>query len=557
MKRLFAVVLILAVVGCLSACDQQTQPEKITAATVDEFLTAIEPGATIYLAEGEYCLSDAADYGRSGSPYYTWNDLGLGQYELQLQDLDGLTVIGAGKDKTTLVTEPRWANVLGVQSCKNLTLQDMTLGHTEMTEACEGGVLRIYSSVDTALKDLGLFGCGTLGVLSYKCNGLEVQGCDVYDCSIGGMQLSYSDNIHIFNSSFRSLGKEMPVSHVFDIAGCENVTVSECSISENYVHNLMQVSAGGNIVFRSNRIERNRISSGMYLFHMPGVVLDGNEYDGNVVRNWYAYDSLPAVDASGREVVFEEPAAETLPVTPGVAAPVSTGEQREVRVSTVEEFLEAIGSDTCIILEAELLDFSTSEEYQTLMEHSDDFMADDPSYYPMGTLNRYWMNEYDGPSLIIYDVTNLTIKAEGEDRRAHTLSAVPRYADVLTFENCSGITLSGFTAGHTIEPGQCTGGVFRLLGCEDVLIENCGMYGCGTEGVCAEDSRNIQIVNSEIYECSYTGIDLNSCDNVAISGTLIRDIRNEWQGEAPHFSFYNSRNITLDGEALDGNYIGS
>ena len=90
-----------------------------------------------------------------------------------------------------------------------------------------------------------------------------------------------------------------------------------------------------------------------------------------------------------------------------------------------------------------------------------------------------------------------------------------------------------------------------------MLIDNCGMFGCGTVGVNANATRNLQVVNSEIYESSYNGITLWDSENVAISGTIIRDIRNEWEGEAPYFSFAASRNVTLDGVPLDGNYIGN
>ena len=70
-------------------------------------------------------------------------------------------------------------------------------------------------------------------------------------------------------------------------------------------------------------------------------------------------------------------------------------------------------------------------------------------------------------------------------------------------------------------------------------------------------SQVSSITGVESYTTSYNGITLWDSENVAISGTIIRDIRNEWEGEAPYFSFAASRNVTLDGVPLDGNYIGN
>lgn len=262
------------------------------------------------------------------------------------------------------------------------------------------------------------------------------------------------------------------------------------------------------------------------------------------------------MDLEGNELTFEEesaPADES--GAPGTAAPVSTGEQKQVHVSTADEFLAALDNDTCIILDTELLDLSTATEYAYAEKESNDGR----NYYSNAegyTDHYYWENNHDGPSLVISDLHNLTIMAEGTDRKAHTISATPRYAYVLTFENCSAITISGFTAGHTKEPGLCMGGVVAFRNCEDTLVDNCGLFGCGTVGVFGQSSRNMQVVNSEIYECSIYGIQLWDCDTVAISGTLIRDIGSEYFPDGPFFSFSESSNVTLDGESLDGNYEG-
>lgn len=205
--------------------------------------------------------------------------------------------------------------------------------------------------------------------------------------------------------------------------------------------------------------------------------------------------------------------------------PVTTGEQKQVTVTTANEFLAAIGPDTEIIVDAELIDLSKASGYG----------KDSKTWYS-------WRDEFDGPELLITGVSNLTIRGAGEDRTAAVISAVPRYADVLTFENCSNITVSGLTAGHAEEPGSCIGGVLCFENSQDILVENCGLFGCGTLGVVAYSSRNMQIVNNEIYECSVGGVEFTNCDAVNVDGNTFRDLG------GPIFRIYDCGSITCNGE---------
>lgn len=205
--------------------------------------------------------------------------------------------------------------------------------------------------------------------------------------------------------------------------------------------------------------------------------------------------------------------------------PVTTGEQKQVTVKTANEFLAAIGPDTEIIVDAQLIDLSKASGYG----------KDSKTYYA-------WRDEFDGPELLITGVSNLTIRGAGEDRTAVVISAAPRYADVLTFENCSSITVSGLTAGHAQEPGACIGGVLCFENSQDILVENCGLFGCGTLGVVAYSSKNMQIVNNEIYECSVGGVEFTNCDAVNVDGNTFRDLG------GPIFRIYDCGTITCNGE---------
>lgn len=255
--------------------------------------------------------------------------------------------------------------------------------------------------------------------------------------------------------------------------------------------------------------------------------------------------SAPETTAPTQAVTEATTQATTVPTTEAAAVeevtPVSTGAQTQVRVTTVDELLAAIAPDTEIILDAEFYDLSTAT-----------------GYGETGSTYYRWEEVFDGVQLTIQDVNNLTIRAEGDDIKAHTVSARPRYAHVLNFDNCSAITVEGFTAGHTFEPASCAGGVLGFQGSQDILIRNCGLYGCGVVGVWAERSKNIQVAACDIYECSYGGIYMSGCRDVTFNGNTFRDLGQEFDGtwhEGTAFMLHDTTNITIDGKKMDDNYI--
>lgn len=214
------------------------------------------------------------------------------------------------------------------------------------------------------------------------------------------------------------------------------------------------------------------------------------------------------------------------------ADPVITEAQNTVYVSTADEFLKAIAPNTDIVVDAELIDFSTATGYGKT--NGDYYRWDDP---------------FDGPELILCNLTNVTVRGSGQERTDVTLSAVPRYADVLTFENSANIYVTNITLGHTKEPGSCIGGVLNFVNSQDVLVENCDLYGCGTVGVGGENSLNMQVYNCLIHDCSVGGLSLTNCQNVRVDCTTFRNLGDKEfpEYEASIFRMWDCENVTMDG----------
>ena len=193
-----------------------------------------------------------------------------------------------------------------------------------------------------------------------------------------------------------------------------------------------------------------------------------------------------------------------------------------IKVSTVDEFLAAIGPNTIIELAEGTYDLSTAKDYA----------ASAGKYYS-------WNDIYDeGGELEIHYADNLRIRGEGAGKTI--IAAVPRYANVIRFSNCDGISISELTAGHTQEPGYCAGGVLLFDYCNDVAVDKCGLYGCGTVGVTASNSSDIKVSSSEIYECSSGAVESYSSRNVRVEDCDVYNCGTKAGGQSAFCMFYAS-----------------
>ena len=524
---------------------------------VDSFLKAIRPDTTVELAAGVYDLTQASDYGSAvpGSEWYRWADAYDG-YELILQGVSGLTVRSASGNPSDvqIVTRPRYANVLSLSGCTDVSLQGITAGHT--VEAgkgeCTGGVIDLTGCTGTDILDCSLYGCGVLAVRAYDCSGLRVSGSDLYEYSYGAVELYASADVLFRECTFRDCGEETddPYSDLISISSCRGAAFLDSSFTGNRTATVLAADWSDQVYFLGNTVRHEKLGPNSFVFRFFGqstAVVDGCAFTGNapfcdgssiwplsLKRVPLSDADLSAMQQSASD--FQGFEAQIMPevkeLTPEEAAgldlPASAEGVRTVKVSTIDEFLAALAPDTVVYMEKGTYNLSSAAGYGTI-------------------LNQYisWENPYDGPGLILNGVNGLQIIGAGKDETF--LVTEPRYADVLTFDNCSGIVLNGLTAGHTQEPGECLGGVLMFRGGSGISVAQCGLFGCGVRGVTAWETRQMSVEDCEIYSCSLGAVQLESCSDCTFTGNSIHDCA------YPTFQLFSSRNVLLDGKPLTPN----
>lgn len=579
---LTALFLMIGLLGPISApvasADGDELPEyRIRVTDVDSLLAAIGSDRVIEIADGEYNLTMARSYGKeSYSDSWYWED-GYDGYQLRLRGLHDLRFEGSGRELCSIVTEPRYANVMHFTDCENISIADITAGHTPGEGYCSGGVLDFADCRSIRISGCELFGCGTWGINAVNCSSLIADGCIIRNCSYGAVSASSCLDVRFQNGSIfdcglsKEFGDDWIAFQLLEASTCTGFAVLNTEIFGNIAQTAFQSSSTVGFFVGGCRVHDNSIGEhGTYsdefgkqhdynwggMFRVSGqpASVIGTEFQNNQLAVPFFFydeeDSFPAPDSQVTDPdgnPLDQSQLESMThedydcADYEVPASVSDAWQsegsithaglKEYHVTTTDEFLSAIGSNTVIYVDAPLIDFSAASNYGGY-----------------GGTSYYWLDIYDGPGLVISGVNNLQIIGQGREQTM--LQATPRYAEVLYFENCSDLLISGLTAGHLKEaPGYCGGDVFEFTGCHDVIVEDCGLFGCGVNAISAESSSDFSIRNTEMYECSQYGAILWSCDHFAFESCVVRDCG------ANGLELIDTHHITWDGQRLADGYI--
>ena len=124
------------------------------------------------------------------------------------------------------------------------------------------------------------------------------------------------------------------------------------------------------------------------------------------------------------------------------------------------------------------------------------------------------------PFLVIKGVRNLRLCTIGGPVRV--LGRSP--ADVLRCEGCSDVTFEGLVLGHdTGVAHYCTAPVLTLKDCKNVVVRDCELFGCGTEGIVAEQVEGFRMERGQIHTCSNGVAYFTRCKGITLVGALFRD----------------------------------
>ena len=209
-----------------------------------------------------------------------------------------------------------------------------------------------------------------------------------------------------------------------------------------------------------------------------------------------------------------------------------------VTVSTAAELIRAIAPDVHIILKPGDYNFSALTEEE--IESCGGYVRPDCLAYGEIAI-------YNAPGLIL----------EAEESGSVRLITENGYADVMTLTLCDGVVLKGLILGHEIEKGKCDADVLRIDTCEDVHVEECGLFGCGADGVWAEKADRLTVTKTDIYECTSSIFSLVDTGEAVFDGCRFYDndgmffLWGETEALVRDTEIFQNRNPLLEGYPQD------
>ena len=502
--------------------------DAVVVTDVDGLLRALADNVTIEIDSAHLRLDEASDYGfgYSNGPY-SWESLGDGQYELCLRGLSGLTIRGRGMGQTRITTRDVYADVLSFDGCADLTLEGLTLGHRGVVGGCSGDVLGFRGCDNARIRSCELFGCGVIAVNAWSCSKMRVDDCLLRDCSMAALNVTECLDFQARGCEIANCGSDSPLA-VLCVASCEGFALINSLIRDGRNTFLLDAMNSTSVCLLGCEAKGNRFSNALFGLYDYNITVSGCALSDNEFGACYLGGAQAAENGAGEELLtfgdfarmerkdfegeYAGPAPRPAPTPRPVAVPAGIpepGETRELSVTNVDELLAAIAPRTTIRLDGEEFRLSSASGYG----------REDGLYYE-------WAEEYDGYTLVLKDLEDFALVGGG---RAFTLlSTEPRYADVLRFENCRNVSLSDLTMGHTPESGLCTGDVLNINWCEGVTLERCGLFGCGEIGIDASCCSAIRVNETNIYDCSYLGAQLDRVSDMVFSGCSVSGCGEAW-----------------------------
>jgi hypothetical protein len=193
------------------------------------FLEALGSDTVIEIAAGKYVLSDYTDQSVNYQKGVEWEYAYAGDTELTLRSLRNLTIRGADEG-SHIVVDPQCSFVMSFEDCANITLENVTAGHSA-GGWCTGGVFAFAQSSKITIKDTKMYGSGTEGLSLSGVTDMTVLGSSVYECSYYIMTIADSANVLFEGCEFHD--NNTGESRLVGIGGADGVTFDGCRFADN------------------------------------------------------------------------------------------------------------------------------------------------------------------------------------------------------------------------------------------------------------------------------------------------------------------------------------
>ena len=189
-------------------------------------LSKVLEDKSLFVQPGRAFLEDAANRPKKASSMIISEAIFDGR-QLTLTEFHDLTI--RGERDCQIVVEPRYAFVLSFINCRNISIECLTLGHTE-EGYCMGGVVGLIGCDIVTIESCDMYGCGTYGIEAETSQVLRVFRSIIRDCSYGIMVLRDIQDAIFINCDFYR-NREFGLLNVYE--NCRQIHFDDCRFAQN------------------------------------------------------------------------------------------------------------------------------------------------------------------------------------------------------------------------------------------------------------------------------------------------------------------------------------
>jgi Right handed beta helix region len=227
----------------------------ITVRTAGQLVGAIGSDRTIRVMPGTYNLTDAAGL---VNRHVSWSKRYDGK-QLDVSKVKNLKIVGVGRKRPRLLARPRYAWVIRFIASKNVTLDNLVLGHT-VAGGCMGGVVAFERTKKAQILRSELFGSGTIGVELKRTSGFLMDRSVIRGCTYGILRIKRSPGARFKRSTFRD-NKEYDL---IEIQRSRNVRFEGCTVTKNRTgrnngYALFKLDRTSNVILQDGAYHNNTI----------------------------------------------------------------------------------------------------------------------------------------------------------------------------------------------------------------------------------------------------------------------------------------------------------
>ena len=209
----------------------------VNVSSIRELYEAIDNNTRIILEAGTYNISqlpfeqrfnDKINYAYNEE---TWEPGFYDRDTICVKYVNNLIIEAKEGANVKICTEDGYEAPLSFESCNNVTLSGLTLGHEVEPGSCSGAVVLLDETRNITIEDCSLYGSGTYGIEANYSDYINVKNTEIYECTYGLVRFYSSGNATFRNCNMRdSSGFDM-----IDLQNVWSILFDDCNITDNVV----------------------------------------------------------------------------------------------------------------------------------------------------------------------------------------------------------------------------------------------------------------------------------------------------------------------------------